>query len=131
MPDRGTARFWYRRAAIETALHRLDVAEALQDPLSALSDDRTVDAIAETLEFALPLAAEMVGVPDGRLIVCSPELDVRVEVGAGLRHATVVGHGQDVLNALWGRHRERVSVIGDRAVAEEWLSRIEVAFAGR
>lgn len=53
----GVAGFWFRRAAIETTLHRMDVTEALGVVDPELQPERTLDAIAEAVEFALPLAA--------------------------------------------------------------------------
>lgn len=129
-PGPGTARFWIRRAAIETAVHRIDVEEALADSPSPLRPDRAVDAIAEAVEFVLPLAAELTDGPAGRLNISSPELDLRLQLGTGPRQAGIMGSGQAVLNALWGRPTV-VEVSGDRGLADEWLSLVERAFAGR
>lgn len=129
---RGKGKFWIRRAAIETALHRVDVAEALcTTPPPVLEKERAYDAIEETLEFALPLALELTDEPKGRLIVLSHDLDIEAEFGEGSRHATIEGEGHDILAALWGRNRDRVNVSGHQDVATAWLSRIELAFAGR
>lgn len=127
----GQARFWFRRAAIETTLHRMDVADALSTVPAPLPAERAADAIAETLEFALPLAARIAGEPAGRLTVAVPDLRLELGVGRGEPGATIIGGGDDVLAALWGRHPQRVTVDGDGAVATSWLSRIEHAFAGR
>ncbi len=128
----GTTKFWFRRAAIETALHRIDVEEALdstQQP--SLQNDRVLDALEETLEFAFPLAQQMTDKPEGRLTVLCPELGVEVDLGEGVPHGTITGAGLDVLAALWGRHRDRVTVSGDEDTARVWLLLIELAFAGR
>lgn len=127
----GVAAFWFRRAAVETTLHRLDVAEALEMDRRHLSDARSADAIVETLEFALPLAGNLTQVPGGELVVTTSSLDHPLSVGTGTRMASLSGEPHDVLNALWGRHRERVTVSGDREIATEWLAAIETAFAGR
>lgn len=127
----GVAKFWFRRAAIETTLHQIDVSEALARRQIALAADRTIDAISETVEFALPLAARIAGEPDGRLTVATSDQSLLLNVGTGDKEATMTGASEAVLAALWGRHQERVEVVGDRAVATEWLSRIEHAFAGR
>lgn len=127
----GNASFWFRRAAIETALHRIDVEEALPGNHPPLSDDRTADAISEAIEFALPLAVKTAGQPAGCLAVSSPELGIELELGKGPKHVLVEGAGQDVLLSLWGRNRHRVTVSGDQKVAADWLSLVERAFAGR
>lgn len=71
----------------------------------------------------------------GQLTIASPELDLELAIGTpaepGAGRATISGRGQDLLGALWGRHRERVEGRGDAAVADGRLSRIELAFAGR
>jgi uncharacterized protein (TIGR03083 family) len=127
----GKAAFWFRRAAIETTLHRMDVSEALGMDPRHLDDDRAADAIAETLAFALPLAASMTRVPDGQIVVESRCLEVPVSAGTGDRKATVGGEPNEVVSALWGRHRDRVNVTGDSEVAQQWFALIETAFAGR
>ncbi len=127
----GTAAFWFRRAAVETALHRIDVEEAVPAQRSPVAPDRLADALAETFEFTLPLAAAMTTPPDGRLVVSIPSLDVELAIGRGNHQATVTGDAQDILCALWGRNRDRINLAGDFHVAAGWMSLIEIAFAGR
>jgi len=127
----GTAAFWFRRAAIETTLHRMDVAEALDAGATPLANDRAADAIMESLTFALPLAGSMVGTPDGQLVVDCSCFDDPVSIGTGSAEATLTGAPSDVLNALWGRDRDRVTIAGDRDVSRAWLGLIEQAFFGR
>lgn len=143
----GRAAFWFRRAAIETTLHRIDVAEALATD-TTLSPTRAHDAIVETLEFALPLASTTTTSPSGSLRVESPELDLEIDLeidmAPGARHtstdngpaASISGTGQAVLCALWGRaspasEPAAISITGNLGVADEWLTLIERAFAGR
>ncbi len=133
----GVAAFWFRRAAIETALHRIDVEEALATTTS-MSAERTRDAIVETLEFALPFAITSTAAPSGSLRVESDELDLRfdLEVGPASPEANISGPGDVLLRALWGRQpadsdRAGFVIEGDAAVADEWLTLIERAFAGR
>lgn len=126
----GTAAFWFRRAAIETTLHRMDVAEALNSETD-ITDDRVADAILEALTFALPLAGTITSPPVGQLVVETSCLDHPVSVGSGNPIATLKGEPHHVLNALWGRHREHVDVTGDQDIADTWLSLVETAFAGR
>jgi len=127
----GTAAFWFRRAAIETSLHRMDVAEALGLPIEHLADNQAADAIHETLDVVLPLAATMTAAPLGQLVVHSPCLVGELHLGEGEPQVALGGAAHDVLNALWGRHRERVDVSGRRKNVSSWLALIETAFAGR
>lgn len=127
----GLARFWFRRAAIETTLHRMDVHEALGLPPVPLASERSVDAIAESIEFALPLAATMTGGTAPALSIEIDGHDQRLHLGDGPPQANMVGNGENVLAALWGRNRDRVAISGDRAVARSWMAMIGEAFAGR
>lgn len=129
--SRGVAGFWFRRAAVETALHRLDVEDALPSRREPISDERLTDGIAETIEFALPLAARIAGEPHSGVTVSVPDLTLRREIGPRPTSAEIEGTGIDVFAALWGRNRTRVRIAGDEDVATEWLSRIEMAFSGR
>ena len=126
----GAASFWFRRAAIETAMHRMDVEDAIggSDPLLP---ERAADAVIEAADFALPLAAEWSSRPEGTLSVSTPQLAEPVAVGDGPPTATVSGPTESVLRALWGRDDGEVSISGDREVARAWLSVVEAGFAGR
>lgn len=128
----GVAAFWFRRAAIETTLHRMDVAEALGHDIAHLTNDRAADAIAESITFALPLAATRIGAPSGELVVDSSCLNTPASIGAGGRadRAILSGEPHHVLNALWGRHLDRVDIDGDRAISDQWLGLVEAAFGG-
>jgi uncharacterized protein (TIGR03083 family) len=126
----GAAKFWFRRAAIETTLHRMDIEEAVYGTQSELSATRVADAVLETVEFALPLAADLVARPAGRMKISSPILDRTLEVGHGARQATITGDGQQTLLALWGRDHHDVSISGDHGIADDWLTLIQTAFAG-
>lgn len=57
-----TARFWRRRMAHETAVHRLDAEEALGQ-VAVLDDGLAVDGIDEALELFLPFSATKVTWP--------------------------------------------------------------------
>lgn len=127
----GTASFWFRRAAIETTLHRMDVAEALGGSIAHLADDQAADAISESLEFALPLAAALTKTPSGELVVEASCLKAPQAIGAGRRRAHLRGEPHDVLNALWGRRLDQVELTGNRKVSAKWLGLIEDAFGGR
>lgn len=126
----GAAGFWFRRAAIETTLHRMDVEEAI-GASSPLASDRAVDAVVEAIEFALPLAAAWSRQPSGALAVSIPELPRPVAVGQGEPTATLRGESEQVLRALWGRDGEDVLIAGDVEVGAAWLAVVEAGFAGR
>ena len=127
----GTASFWFLRAAAETALHRHDAELALGLTPAKIAPERLTDSIDEALEFALPFAAAKIGSPSGSLKISCPDIELERSVGAGDEHAEVSGDGQAMLLALWGRDRNQVQVEGSQQVADEWLSLIENAFAGR
>jgi uncharacterized protein (TIGR03083 family) len=127
----GHARFWFRRAAIETTLHRMDVADALALAPTPLPLDRVEDAVAETIDFALPLAATIVGTQAPSVKINVEGLDRPLILGGGDVRSELSGRGDDVLAALWGRHRDRVEIHGDPEVAQVWMSLITEAFAGR
>ena len=127
----GTAAFWFRRAAAETTLHRMDAADALGQSMVHLREAWSADAIREAVEFALPLAAAKVGTPEGELVIESPCLENPISVGHGAPAAVLTGEPHDVLDTLWGRSNTRVKITGDRALAAQWLGLIKTAFAGR
>lgn len=126
----GTAAFWFRRAAIETTLHRLDVAQALDHNQPDLPEERARDAIAETLEFTLPLAAELTSNHRAAMRVCYREGTDHHTIGTGDIRATLTGDSGSLLGALWGRGNPDIDISGDVEVANEWLGLIEAAFAG-
>ena len=127
----GQASFWFRRAAIETTLHRMDVSDALLLGATELADVRAVDTISEAVEFALPLAARMIGTPDAAMAIKVAGDERVLVLGEGEIGAEITGGGTAVLSALWGRKRSEVHVLGDERIAQSWLSVIESAFAGR
>lgn len=127
----GLAAFWFRRAAIETTLHRMDVVEALETPDSPLTDERIDDAIAESVEFALPLAARWTTTTAPALRVQRFGSTSSHVLGEGPVAAVVSGEGTALLGALWGRSADAVEISGDPLAATAWLSVVERAFAGR
>ena len=130
----GVAAFWFRRAAIETWLHRVDVVDAVPELDEALADDRARDAIEETFEFTFPLASALVGQPTSQLLVDSSCLPSPLTFGSDDHtqdqpRVALRGDGHDVLLALWGRHLDRIEVDGPDQAAQEWLGLVEAAFA--
>jgi uncharacterized protein (TIGR03083 family) len=119
----GVAAFWRRKAAVELSLHTTDVADALGRPF-AIDAARAVDAIDETVTFALPLALALLDEsPQAVRIVTS---EAEWQLGDGQPVATVRGSPDTVLLGLYGRRS--VDVAGDDRVAREWLGLIGRAF---
>jgi len=127
----GVAAFWFRRAAIETTLHRMDVAEALGWLDLPLSAERTGDALAEAVEFALPLAARWTQSELPAMLLNSGDAHDELLLGTGEPVASITGDGIGLLSALWGRSDEHISIDGNAEVARAWLTVVEKAFAGR
>lgn len=127
----GVAGFWFRRAAIETTLHRMDVVEALNLDDRPLAVERLDDAIAESVEFALPLAARWSGTSAQAVRVSVSGSERSFVIGDGDVRAEIAGEGSALLAALWGRSTDQVEISGDSRSAAAWLSVIERAFAGR
>lgn len=127
----GVAGFWFRRAAIETTLHRMDVVEALSVDDRPLAGDRLDDAIAESVEFALPLAARWSGSSAQAVRINVSDSERSFVVGDGDVRAEITGEGAALLAALWGRSTDQLEISGDQRSAAAWLSVVERAFAGR
>lgn len=127
-PDR-TARFWARRMANETMIHRVD-AEQAGHRASVLDRELADDGIDESLHVFLPLLARGdAGSPDGELLLHA--LDGRswvVVFGSGgidvvedhrKGDACVQGAAADLLLWLWGRlPTEALTPYGDTELAE-------------
>lgn len=132
-PPAAPARFWFRRMAQETAVHRWDAQSASADP-APVATDLAVDGISEILETFLPLTAAAGGSPTigGSLHVHTTDTEgewtvrpagdtLEVERGHGKGDAALRGPASDVLLALWGRPTlDRVEVFGDDAVVTRW-----------
>lgn len=130
----GTVRFWARRQAIETAVHRWDVQAAAGEP-TPIDAPLAVIGVDEILDVLLPrrLATGEGSVPDASLHIHATddqhgEWIVRNDDGALL-----VGHGHekcdvavrgtasDLLLWVWGRHPlGDLEVFGDPEAAAEW-----------
>lgn len=125
----GSAGFWFRRAAIEVALHRIDAEGALGLPSTPLSAERSLDAIADAASFVLPLAASLVGAEPNAITLFHHETETSFVVGEGPSTAEVHGTADEVLAATWGRGIDRVDVTGDTDAARAWFELVPVAFA--
>lgn len=130
-----TVAFWRRRMAHETAVHRWDAQAAVGRP-SPVPAPLAADGIAEVLELLLPLMAPSAdpGRSRGTLhLHCTDTAgewllalrDGRLEVTGGHAKADAALRGQasDLFLACWGRRPgDGLEVLGDGAVAQEWLA---------
>ncbi|HEV2370238.1 MAG TPA: maleylpyruvate isomerase family mycothiol-dependent enzyme [Acidimicrobiales bacterium] len=128
------ARFWYRRMAAETAVHRWDAQSAVGTP-APIDPALAVDGIDELLgTFAPRLLAGDGPRPDlgGSLHVHSTDAEGewtveqhedgwRVVPGHAKGDAAVRGPASDLFLALWGRPTiDALEVFGDRRVLDRW-----------
>jgi uncharacterized protein (TIGR03083 family) len=145
-PPEQTVRFWIRRMAQETVIHRIDAELALGEPIAPIPDDLAADGIDELLqvflsydeeawanEFAPVLAKSpsrriAVRVPGAEwLIETGPEaVAVTTAFGAAIEHldgvhvdATITGPPGAVLRRLWNRGGDPVTESGDQAALTE------------
>lgn len=121
----GTAQFWRRRQAVETAVHRVDAqrASGLEQPVP---DDLAEDGVAEVVEVLHPRQVRL-GRSDAP--TCSVRLVATTGstwlVGDGPTCATVTGTPSDLLLLLWRRERRRsraFAVEGDTAALDALLA---------
>jgi uncharacterized protein (TIGR03083 family) len=124
----GVVGFWTRRDAIELALHAGDIADALGLDF-IIESTRASDAIDETIEFALPMALQVLAREAPGPCLLRPT-DARERVLGGCREpeASMSGTAHALLLALWGRGT--VDVDGRTETAREWNGLIEEAFRG-
>lgn len=125
-------RFWRRRQAQETAVHRWDAQAALGDP-SPLDPDLAVDGIDERFDVFLPrrrperfggdgatLHLHATDAPGEWLLRFDPDL-VRVERRHEKGDVAVRATASDLLLLLWGRvGGDRLDVFGDATVLDRW-----------
>lgn len=132
-------RFWSRRQAHETAIHRVD-AEAATGTISALAPQLAADGISELLDniptaaYFAPNVRQLVGEGESLHIHCTDtegEWTITLEpdgfrVDATHSKATVAvrGRASDLALALYKRTDldDRFEVFGDRAVLDFWLA---------
>jgi len=118
-PDQ-TVRFWYRRMAQETVIHRVDAERAACVELAPIDADLAADGIDEVLRIFLGWGSteyadymkDLLGEADGRSIAIRAGSDqyVLTPSTAGVRvsdsgeaHATITGEPVDMLLWLWNR----------------------------
>jgi uncharacterized protein (TIGR03083 family) len=138
----GPARFWWRRRAQETAIHRWDVASAT-GAAAPIERDLALDGIDEVFELFVPrlgdrlagggeslhLHATDEGLPEGAgewTISFTPE-GPACERGHAKGDAAVRGSASDLLLLLWNRvPRSRLEIFGDPAVLDFWAERARI-----
>lgn len=131
----GTTRFWARRQALETAVHRWDVEDAIggATPVDA---ELAVAGVDEVLDVFLPRRLqgdEPPTLPAGSLhihatdddhgewIIRSHDGELLVGHGHEKGDAAVRGPAGDLLLWLWGRlDLDALEVFGDAGVARDW-----------
>lgn len=118
----GTAEFWARRMALETAVHRVD-AQRAAGPASPVDPDLAEEGIAEVLEVLLPRQVAHGRAPaptTGATLVTG----TRRHLGAQPATAVVAGPAEAVLLLLWSRtdvSDPRLTVTGDAAALDALL----------
>jgi uncharacterized protein (TIGR03083 family) len=138
-PPERTVGFWYRRMALEVAVHRYD-GELAHDVPTAIEDDLATDGVDEALRV-------MLGGPWWDRFDTAEPLDARVRVTCGgrswtvaadLRSVTVTegdtgsvaveiaGAPEDVFLWLWGRRdaEDRLAIAGDEELADAFRRRL-------
>jgi uncharacterized protein (TIGR03083 family) len=128
-----TAGFVRRHQVQEAALHRWDMENAVTGQPAPIEPDVASDSIDEVLAITLPWGVRAdKPLPGSVHLHCTDtegewlvHPDGRVEAVHAKGDAAIRGSASDLLLALYERvPRSRVEVIGDRAVADELLARI-------
>lgn len=131
------ARFWFRRQAHETAVHRWDAELAGRGDAEPIEVELAIDGIDEMLDVILvrrlqfveaepgPLGG-MVHVhatdsPHGEWLVRTEGRELMVGHGHEKGDAAVRGTASDLLLWMWGRApTDRLEVFGDDALVARW-----------
>lgn len=120
----GTAQFWRRRQAVETAVHRVD-AQRVSGVEQPVPDDLAEDGVSEVVEVLHP---RQVRLGRAQPATCSVRLVAGTGrawlLGQGPTCATVTGTPSDLLLLLWRRERRRsraFTVEGDTAALDALL----------
>jgi uncharacterized protein (TIGR03083 family) len=132
-----TARFWYRRRAQETSVHRFD-AQTTAGDAAPIDAELAVDGIDEFLTVFVPRMADAVAtdgetlhfhctdVP-GEWLVARDGEEVRVTREHAKGDVAARGSASDLLLFIWGRiPPSRLEVFGDAAALERFRGAIRV-----
>lgn len=103
-PQDAVTSFWYRRMALEAAIHRWDAQTARGRP-AGFDPDLAVDGVAEVLDMWIP-SKRRGDEPEGTVAVALTDVDRTLTVVNGdpeAATARIAGPVGDVWLALWGR----------------------------
>jgi len=132
-PADRTARFWARRQAHETQVHRVD-AERATGKVTPIDPAVAVDGISESLEVLAPRMAKSASTAGGTVHLHATDVEgewlirfldgaIAVEQGHAKGDAAVRGPAADLYLWLWGRHDGAgLEVFGDPAVADRLVA---------
>jgi len=134
-PVERTVRFWARRMAQETAMHRWDAEQAVFGS-STLDPEQASEGLQEYFDLGLPRVLIRDGVPapssslhvhctdvPGEWLLWGENGEYRMTPEHSKGDAAIRGPAGTVLLALMGRaDTELLDVVGDRAAADEWLA---------
>jgi uncharacterized protein (TIGR03083 family) len=130
-----TVRWYARRMAHETTVHRWDVEDSV-GATTPIDSDLAADGVDELIDVGLQRSmnpSKEFGYPTGSLHLHRTDGDgewlLRVEDGsliATREHAkgdvAVRGAGPDLLLYMWGRNKENLEIFGDSALVDAWAS---------
>jgi uncharacterized protein (TIGR03083 family) len=131
-----TVAWWYRRQALETAMHRVDVERAAGDSPSPIGSELAIDGIDEYLTYMLPGALRRLSDarPKGTLHLHATDADGEwwldldaEEVMARREHAkadtALRGPASGLYTWLWNRQTATeagIELFGDPSIEESW-----------
>jgi uncharacterized protein (TIGR03083 family) len=137
-PSDRTARFWYRRRAQETTMHRIDAEQAAGTP-TPIDADLAVDGIDEFVTvFMARMAANFGDVGDATVHLHCTDIAGEWLIGRADGELTITtehakgdvaarGTASDLLQFLWGRAPvEALEVFGDDALLARFRQAIRV-----
>jgi uncharacterized protein (TIGR03083 family) len=133
--DDRTAGFYFRRMALETAMHRYDAEAAAATPVP-FDTDLAADGVAELYEVVLPITLRRreVTLPSGSLhlhrsdgegewMLKATEGTIAVTHEHGKGDAAVRGPASDLFVFAWHRGLpDTLQIFGDEAVARAWAA---------
>jgi uncharacterized protein (TIGR03083 family) len=126
-------RFWARRMALETAVHRWDVEGAVREP-TAIATDLAVDGIDEVLAVQIPRLIDLPTLDaqgatfhlhatdaEGEWLIAVSADGIDVSHGHAKGDAAARGTASDLLLYLWGRiPPQRLEAFGDTGLVDRW-----------
>lgn len=126
-------RFWIRRMALETAVHRWDVEGAVHEP-AAIATDLAVDGVDEILEVQIPRLIDLATLDaagktfhlhatdaDGEWLIGIRADGIDVDHGHAKGDAAARGTASDLMLYLWGRvPPQRLEAFGDTDLVDRW-----------